>query len=106
MFFGKIRFAGLKADRNHIFRQCRAVISWNTGTVKYPSKQVIGEGHHHWSAEEADGIAGSDTLCTCKYLKRYQVFIKFYNSRITVTYESQIAQADIRCSDSNYVTDD
>ena len=76
------------------------MISWNTGTVKYPSKQVIGEGHHHWSAEEADGIAGSDTLCTCKYLKRYQVFIKFYNSRVTVTYESQIAQADIRCSDS------
>ena len=81
------------------------MITRNTCTVKYSSKQVFGEGNHHWSTKEADRIAGSDALCTCKYLKGYQVFIKFYNSRVTVTYESKVAQTDIFCSDSNYVTD-
>ena len=31
-------------------------------------------------------IAGSNTMCTCKYLKRYNVSVKFNNCRVTVTY--------------------
>ena len=60
-------FAGIKgraADRNHVFRQRRTVVSRHARTVKDAPEQVIREGHHHGTSEEAYLVRRADALRT------------------------------------------
>ncbi len=99
------RVEGRAADGDHVFRKGRAVVPRNARAVKDTAQQVIREGDHHRSAEEAHRVRRADALGAGKDLKGDLVLVQLDYARVTVTHQREVGVFNALRADGDHVTD-
>ena len=59
------------ADGDHVLCESGAVVAGHAGAVENASQQMLGERHHHGSAQKADRIRGAHALRAAEHLQRH-----------------------------------
>ena len=93
-FLGTILFAGLTADLDHVLVKLRTVVPGLSGSVEYPTHEVVGVADTHRDTEESDGIVGPDSLGSCEDLEAYKVTVQLDDVGIAVSDHGQIVVSD------------